>query len=334
MYHKPFVCLLTLLVFSWPNILIAPKYKAVTYFKKEPTRFGDSLILYCNAKCIAHRLNITCLYHPFKFSHLLQLHTHETMYDKKIQKLFSPLICVVLPNKLPNYENTAAKIHIPWEKFNILYFYSLEHPDFLRELKNMIKPIIPLPELNLPKDKITVAVHVRKGGGFDPPLYSEQYYDNHGYPITYYLNQFMVSKKVDYAYSDIRFPKKFPPEQYYIDQIKMLSKMLNDQPLFVYIFTDDANPKRIVNKFNEILQKPNITFGYRESDNRHDANVLEDFFAMTKFDCLIRPDSLFSQAAQLIGKHKIIIYPQKAQWDNNKLIIKKVGIIFHSQPQL
>jgi len=135
------------------------------------------------------------------------------------------------------------------------------------------------------------------------------------------------------SYEDINVPLRLPPEQYYIDQIKMLSKILNDPPLFVYIFTDDANPKRIVNKFNEVLQKPNITFACREQGNRYDTNILEDFFAMIKFDCLIRPHSHFSMSAQLIGNHKIVIYPRIGVWYGNKLVINDIGIAIRTEFQ-
>ena len=176
----------------------------------------------------------------------------------------------------------------------------------MNEIKKMIKPYKPLPEFNLPENIITVAVHVRKGGGFDAPL---------------------LSKQKSPFYADQRWPTKFPPDQYYIDQIKQLSEMLGDPPLYVHIFTDHQKPTEIVERYRKAVSKPNITYHCREEGNRHDRNILEDLFAMAKFDCLIRGSSHFSLSAQLIGNHMIVIHPKKAKWEGNKLIIEEVNTI-------
>jgi hypothetical protein len=60
--------------------------------------------------------------------------------------------------------------------------------------------------------------------------------------------------------------------------------------------------------------------------NRYDKNVLKDFFAMTKFDCLIRPASSFSVIAEIMGDFKVIIQPKKFHWESQQLIIDEVSI--------
>jgi hypothetical protein len=50
-------------------------------------------------------------------------------------------------------------------------------------------------------------------------------------------------------------------------------------------------------------------------------NILEDFFALTQFDCLIRPDSHFSIAASKIADYKVIISPA------HSIITKKRKVI-------
>ena len=54
--------------------------------------------------------------------------------------------------------------------------YMLQDQSFAVELKNMLQPVVSLPKITLPQNKVTVAVHIRKGGGFDQSLNSIQYY--------------------------------------------------------------------------------------------------------------------------------------------------------------
>jgi len=61
---------------------------------------------------------------------------------------------------------------------------------------------------------------------------------------------------------------------------------------------------------------------------------LEDFFGMTKFDCLIRPISYYSSMVELIGNFKIVIYPEDGTWiEKDRLIIDKVKIITNYDPK-
>ena len=66
-------------------------------------------------------------------------------------------------------------------------------------------------------------------------------------------------------------------------------------------------------KFQKALQNPRITFDCRINDNGHNANVLEDFFSMMDFDCLIRPGSHFSRFVQRLGNNKVVIYPESVR---------------------
>jgi len=165
----------------------------------------------------------------------------------------------------------------------------------------------------LPQDKISVAVHVRKGGGFDQSLSSIQYYPSN-----------MISRKF---YADEKWPIKFLPEQYYVNQIKRISKLFDDASLFVYIFTDDRCPLRLVKRIEKAVNKCNITFSCRNCGNTHNTHVVEDFYNMARFDCLIRSGSHFALASQLLGNHQVVIYPKHWQWVGRKLVIDEVSII-------
>ncbi|MGB8367544.1 MAG: hypothetical protein WCD44_04255, partial [Candidatus Babeliales bacterium] len=191
--------------------------------------------------------------------------------------------------------------------------YMQEDEFFMKELKYMLQPVVKIPEIKLPSDTITVAVHIRKGGGYDQALSSLQYYKRD-----------MISKRF---YADKRWPRKFPPEQYYADQIIKISELLSDQPLFIYIFTDDRNPTGLVNRIKKAVNKSNITYSCRSRGNTYKTHVVEDLYNMARFDCLIRSGSSFAVAAQLLGNHKIVIYPKSLQWEGRKLIANEVTIL-------
>jgi len=182
-----------------------------------------------------------------------------------------------------------------------------QHKKFFTKMKDLIKPINKIEYIDLPKDKITVAVHVRRGGGYDKPLI---YIDKKG-------------KKKQ------RRPLKFPPDEYYINQIKSLSSFFNNVPIHVHVFTDDQDPVKITNRYEKCINLSNITYSCRKTGNHHDKNIFDDLFNMAhKFDCLIRPSSNFSIIAHLLGDHRVVISPMEYIWQNDTLTISKVETYF------
>lgn len=131
---------------------------------------------------------------------------------------------------------------------------------------------------------------------------------------------------------DKKWPLKFPPAQYYIDQVKLLSEILENRPLYLYIFTDDKNPKALCKKIKTAVNKSNITFACRSDNNKHliHSTSFDDLFSLAQFDCIIRSASNFARISQIIGKHKIIIFPTHATWVNNKLIMDTINIIINN----
>ena len=174
---------------------------------------------------------------------------------------------------------------------------------------------------SLPQGKPTVAVHIRKGGGFDHPLVSTQYTSD------------TPKKDEKGVFSDKHHPFKFPPEQYYVDQIILLHKLLDEEPVYVYIFTDDKQPKQLVQRLQDAIKHPNITFDYRKEGNGHNKNVMEDICAMSQFDYFIRSGSHFPWIAQMIGNHKAIIYPKTMRWKGQFLQVTSIDIIFPNKKE-
>jgi hypothetical protein len=174
-----------------------------------------------------------------------------------------------------------------------------EDEDFRSYLQKLVKPRKPIELLKVPQDCITVALHVRTGAGFDTK-------DN-------------IQK----------MPTKFPPQNFYINGLRQVAEYYKDQPLYVYIFTDFPEPSEIAKNFLDQLNLLNInnqlTINYRQSKNNYKTNVLEDFFSMMQFDCMIRPDSSYSRASAAISGPVVEIVP--AGWgqfrtdDDGKLIV-------------
>ncbi len=284
-------------------------------------RLGDHILEYCIAKWIAWKFDLPFLYTSFAHSDLLMLDTLETRVPKDAKSHFKYVRSIMTEKDLV----TRAKGNILFvsnlkftcntlKGFGDLYRYIINNHAFKQELITMIRPVKHISPIEFPPDTISIAVHVRKGGGFDHPLLSEQ-----------------INMKPAFArrglYADQQYPRRFLPDQYYINQIIKLSKMFDHHPLFIHIFTDDQNPQSIVNTFKEKINRPNTIFSCRTHGNKYDKNIVEDLLAMTQFDCLIRPASSFSKVAQLLGNHKVIVYPQATTWINNRLKVTKVGTL-------
>ena len=313
-----------LFIFIFSNNLLIAK-SAVTY-DFSGGRFGDNLLAYLHAKWISYKNNIPLLYKPFEYSNNLVMHQKEFHLNsgnnfrsqKKISK-FSQHVdaeanCLYI---VPYFSEIAHEYTLPWAK-DLLYFnVQWNNSEFKQIIQEMVAPIdYELQKHELPKNKITVALHVRKGGGFDGPLLSET-----TKPIS------DLSK-----YPDYHMLVKFPPDFFYIDQIKVISKVFGHQPIYLYVFTDHQDPATLVEKFKHYLSEyDKIEFDYRKRGNHHESNILEDFFALTKFDCLIRSESNFSICAAKIANYAVEIFPTSCHWEGTTPYIDKTEMIINHE---
>jgi hypothetical protein len=275
-------------------------HAAITYLL-DAGRFGDNIRIYMRAKWLSYNHKVPLLYQPFEYSNDLALHNIEQHYDEILTKNFEATINLKNEDEIqastPNIyqKNRRTKINTPDEK-KILKFFE--------ELKHLIKPSFSIEKIITPTNRMSVGVHVRQGGGFDSPT---------------------IIKK---------HRLRFLPIDYYIEQIKQLSTMLNNVPLHVHIFTDDSDPNAIMETIKSRVQKTNITYSCRDTENSHDKNVLEDFFGMIHCDYLIRPASNFSIAAQILGNHKIVLAPKQTAWISGQAIIIDTAKIITPQEKI
>lgn len=290
-------------------------------------RFGDQLLLYCFGKYCAKHLNVPFLFRPFPNSELLALYDCERHYTN--QQFRQKRVLRYNKGDRVNVElNTLYEVPF-WAPTNFLEEVAKDK-ELTAELREMIKPRYGMQESNLPNDRVTVAVHVRKGGGFDRPLLSRQRYTKEDLQeAKQYGNRYVGGN-----YQDVLNAPKFPPDQFYIDQIIHLSEILYDQPLYVFIFTDDQNPAKIMDVYKQAVNKSNIVFDCRRENNHHTMNIVDDLVAMAQFDYLIRPESAFSIISQIIGEHKLIIHPISIHWYGDILHVENVEIIDRTKSAL
>lgn len=308
-------------------------------------RFGDQMIMYVKSRWIAYKYDLLFFYKPFCYSDQLMMHELDTIWQSEIQKTFEQkrLIKDIGNNNLDTIiskdTSTLYIVHYyfmqpQWGPHQKTYDSQeicewkdlINDKKFREDLRSVIAPRISIQQLDLPANRISVAVHVRKGGGFDHPLLSPQLYDYDSAMAEIIMSEQLPVYHTKIIYSDRVWPLKFPPDQYYIEQIKHISDLLNNAPLYVHLFTDHQDPSALAATYQAAVNKPNIIFGCREQDNHHSKNVLEDLFAMAQCDCLIRSGSNFPQISQLIGKHRIVIYPQSAKWLGKTMVVDQIGI--------
>lgn len=289
---------------------------AITYALSD-TRFGDNLLSFSHAAWFAYVLDMPLLYQPFPYSEQLALHNHPFLikekhfYASNKMSLFSKKDHLKFFNLLStgksldgflfelSYYPETPTLFTPQDyddasKRGLFTQVNWDDAKFLQLLRSLIKPIKAMPKPQLPVDRTSVALHYRTGIGFDN------------------------------SQIKLRFPLKFPPDDYYVEALSYLYKALG-KPLYVYIFTDHPNPTVPLKKFSSSFKDHNIIFDCRKADNHHDLNVLEDFFAMESYDCLIRGESNFSIMASFIFPFKAILSPAHFQRDaNDKVHIDQI----------
>jgi len=249
---------------------------AVTY-ELNGGRFGDNLISYISAAYFAYINKISLMYKEFEYSDLLVLSDLEPRSRTKSKKFTQK----VMYNKNLNINTYDSSNPILF----VTTFYNRPQPDasdkeFKKKMRKVIRPKIEIDYPPLPQDHIAIALHIRTGGGFkmDRQLYA-------------------------------KYPMRFAPFHFYRDQVKRLLLLYPKKKLYVHIFTDDKDPKDIVKYLKNEISSDRITYGCREIGNKHNQHVVEDFFFMLKFKCLIRPTSNFSKVAEFLGNYEIIIVP-------------------------
>jgi len=310
--------LLVLFIISINNNLLSNVF--VTSRPLGNGRMGNDLIAYIHAQWIAYENNLKFYYQPF---------------DKS-----DYLMCSVMDEHLPNINNNRSwqktvlrdvrKVPICSEKMNrkkhrLLEFVFLTYfsdtfvqqvktnPGFLKHIRKRIAPRTPLKLIHPPKDVLSLAVHIRKGGGWDASLGSVQVFN-----LQYNRDRYLRPKEI--VYVDTIFPLTHPPEQYYIDQIIEFSRLHDHQPIYVFIFTDEPLIENLVKRIKEQVNLSNIIFDYRKDGTGFHKYALDDFFSFQNFkNVVFTGKSTFTSIINLICDFDLKIYPTTYHWEYDEL---------------
>lgn len=269
---------------------------AVTY-ELSGGRLGDNLIAYLHARWIADRFHLPLVRIPFQGSEAFQLHELDPPVNlaqfKRTQRV---------TQETPIDSNADATLYVvPYfsecayeqRKCPPPFIVQWDDPTFQTQIARCLSPKEPPSPLSLPTDKITIGVHVRRGGNIDAPS------------------------------AVAMFPLKFPSDAYYLEQIERIARLYPNQPLHIHLFTDDPDPKTLAHQYRSALSNPNLTFSFRT-----EASALDDFYAIPHFDCLILPQSHFSLAASKLGQYTLLILPAHGKRKKGTNQIDRVEIHF------
>lgn len=288
------------------------KQSAITY-DFSGGRLGDNLVSYFHAKWLAREFELPFLYKSFQFSNYFMLSELDQYFSNELifahgirigskyqakNTAESTLITV------PYFPESVCEYDFAHVRDSFHYYVDWEDPLFKKEVIDCLQPKNPLKIPSIPPGYISVAVHVRRGGAFEDSS---------------------VGQRND--------PQKFPPDNYYTSQLQFISELFKDQPIYVYIFTDDLQPEVIAKNYAAAIKNPNAVFDWNKNRNvGSDINeILSDFYFMGKFDCLIRSASNFSIMSSQLGDYAFIIAPGHRTQVNNEPFIDNFEIKFKTK---
>lgn len=244
--------------------------KAIT-FQLSGGRLGDNLMCLLSSYYVAHKHNIPFYYTPFEGSNDFVLNEKisalASNFKFKETKSLSSFNSIEEACREDGAKSCLISIK-PFADVKVDWNDSV----FRQKARELIKLHMPTASISRPAGKISIALHMRMGGGFD----SE------------------AEKR--------RVPTKFPPINFYEQGIRqMIDSYGKEKAFYIHLFTDHPNPGDLANQLKAKFPDVDIEFGFRQGKNSHDSGVYADMFGMSKFEALIRPWSGLSQVAEIIG---------------------------------
>jgi hypothetical protein len=290
-------CIIVLLI-----MLISPVHAvlqhAISY--EGGCRFGDRILGYSQARYLSYFTGLPFLYRPFIYSECLTIDYQAQSYEmhaKDYENVFyinsnqtlQEFFCKIQdPNTLPTLfilDYFPAELG-EWDldpTRSVAFDIPWKDPRFNKYLQRSLSPRIVIPDFRQP-GRLNVATHVRVFSGADTP--QTPFYG---------------------------FPLKNPTSDYHKRQIKRVFEWNLSRPMHVFLFSDIAQPLNLLEEFRQAFRDYDITFDIQVLERPDVNNVVQDFFAMQKFDVLIATQSNFSMMAARLGSFDMIIYPVHAQ---------------------
>lgn len=261
-------------------------------------RLGDQLLTYLSAKWLARVQGLPFLRTPFPFADAFALHS----MDPEVGKLYQFKVYKRINASTKNlFEAPSTLWMFPFFPYSQqegkvfparseLLRVEWEDPEFKKFIQACLKPLTPIKTIVPPEDRLSVALHVRRGGAF----------------------------KAD-KNQDKGLPLKFAADAFMIRALKNLISLYPKTPLYIYLFTDDLSPEKIIEKYSRALSATDIQWDYGQNRSlTDDERVLSDFLSFQHFDCLIRPCSHFSIIGGKLGRYELEIGPTHYYLNENK----------------
>lgn len=279
-------------------------YSSAITYKLAGGRLGDQLVNYVHAKWIAYKYGVPLFYRSFAHAEYFAFHKFEQQmpvhmtFDRVVN--FQPGQTLKIdPQANVLYELSFFPDNpderVKNKKRYLIFDVDWSDQKFCEIVRAYLQPTKPLNLVNLVPDAINVALHVRRGGGFDHTATSL----GHG----------------KYR-ADLVLPARFPPDDFFCEQVALLAKYFTNKRLSFFIFTDYPSPNELVEKYSACC--PGIKFNCRSAEER--AGVVDDLFSMARFDVIVRPQSNFSLMAAHIGGPLLEIWPEGCTFDGKKWV--------------
>ncbi len=282
----------------------------------------DQLMNYLKAMHLAEKYNVPFQLAPFPHSDKFVLHNAEPKAQPGRRNVQVKQESQLTPLNQSVFYNVSYYCRINgWsDSFDVNTWDSARNNKiFMAEIRRLIA-LKNDRKIEMPKNTIAIAIHVRKPLKNDyPDLRSRQLYDSSKLHKLKGMGRGRVS--------DGPFPEKFLPDQFYIDQVKRIQKVFPQTPIRVYLFTNYEKSQALCGIYQGAINKDNVEVVCKsESWASH---IADDLIALSKFDYLIRSKSNFSQIADFIGNHKMVLSPFNVAWYKNEkgedcLVVEKV----------
>lgn len=327
------------------------------------SRLGDTITAYTMAQWLSYKYDLSFKMVPFKGSEVFSfedVHTFLTEEETEGRQLIelesegdlidyirtehSPALLLVTQSTVIQYPWALIE-KISWpDLYTSLFYYTHEHKTVGASVKQALCLKNGIKKNFIDPGALSVAVHVRSGSGPDTESASVQYRDEWDA-----LRRAKIRREGNPYATDLHFPLKLPSEQFYVDQINKLSCLFNELPLDLYIFTDNKEPEKLINRLKKRVTSSCVTFylPYAQEPeaaqadaalvrSAHHASIIDDVAAMAACDCFIKAESGLAFLAQLLGNHAVTLYPQSsvmyADRDLNQVMLEvnDVSAIIHN----
>ena len=258
--------------------------KPAITFHRNGGRFGDDLLSYAQAWWLAYKYDLDFFLTPFTYSEMLELHYKHPHINSDIVSKYKHTYVI---NRGRNFPLPVDEKGFYYSTYYCNSGINWSDETFRDAMKQYIAPHGEWHYMELPNTMRTVAIHVRRGGGY----------------------------RIDSDFCRRRRPYHFPSVEYYGNSLQLLLDRYPNENFFVHIFTDDRDPAGVAQSIKQCINlsdESRVEFSWRMKGNNYATNVVEDFFDMTRFMYLIRPNSNMSIFAERIGDHDIVIVPRQA----------------------